>query len=184
MPSSFSPLLDFIHCSLPSLHPSLSITFVFFVLCTLFPVPSLSPLALQLVLLILLASDSAYLPLNISPILLQFLRLYHILSVPLFRSPDCFDHRLFFLFFSTPLITPEMIFFYAPLYLPPSRRAFPHFLSRFFAFVMTGITVIFGFLLLLVSSLYLLDNLSLAFLSRSLFERVARSRNSSDKIPG
>lgn len=56
---------------------------------------------------------------------------------------------------SAPLITPEMIFFCAPLYIyAPFVASFRTFLLRSFAFVMTGITNILNFLLRLVHVSY------------------------------
>lgn len=149
-PSSISPLLKF-HSSLVIqiscyffflLFSLISLPFSFFA-----TVPSLVPLAL-------LIGDRDYLPSNIS-LFLPFRHIFYafIVSASMFRSRNRFDHPLSFL--SAPLITPEMIFFCAPLYIyAPFVASFRTFLLRSFAFVMTGITNILNFLLRLVHVSY------------------------------
>lgn len=115
-------------------------SFSFFVTVPFFLVP-----------LALLIGDRAYLPLNIS-LFLPFRHNFYAfiassLPVSMFRSRNRFDHPLSFLSFfppSAPLITPEMIFFCAPLYAPFAAR-FRTFLLRSFAFVMTGIIYLISF---------------------------------------
>lgn len=166
-PSSISPLLKF-HSSLLIYRSriyfsSLFFSLFFFLLChrSFFPRSSCfinRRSCLFTVEYIALSSISS-----------QFLRFYRILpsrfDVP-FTEPLWSSALFPFLFSpSAPLITPEMIFFCAPLYIyAPFAARFRTFLLRSFAFVMTGIIYLISFYASTIYIRRLVTRLSLSLL--------------------